>query len=66
MDGLVVIRAAVKEAYERRRDARLRGDTSTVESARRNVAKGADAAERVFILTSTEADPDDGTRPWME
>ncbi|KAM0751014.1 FabD/lysophospholipase-like protein [Meredithblackwellia eburnea MCA 4105] len=76
MDGLPVLKAAVKEAYERRKAYRLaleaEGTGTTKESrasrARRNVATvGTDGGPaKTFILTHVEPDPDDGTRPWME
>ncbi|KAI5475572.1 FabD/lysophospholipase-like protein [Pseudohyphozyma bogoriensis] len=64
-DGLEVIQLAIREAYERRKAARLAGEVSKVEEARANVAKS-DPEKEVFIVAAAVPDEVDGTRPWME
>lgn len=71
-DSISTIRLAVREAYERRRAARLSGEEEIVERARRNISKAAVAVaegkmKRVVVKSEERAEgEEDGTRRWME
>ncbi|KAJ7703025.1 acyl transferase/acyl hydrolase/lysophospholipase [Mycena rosella] len=64
-NGLATIKLAVREAYERRRAARMAGTPNPVEVARANVARP-DGSMDYYIAPVTVQTEDTGVRPWME